>query len=318
MTENPTSLYTAWLGAVPDAFRMFAPFGATAAPASGDAADAQTAAEKTAAMPFPVDQIGKAVDMLGDMLTQAYHAYLPLLGADGLSANAVEALANSLSTSFKQLLAASDASALALAKLTEMQDSATSAGQLPPMLKDLVGGAGGSAAGASQLRLGLERTFGGLSDAFGLQPTRELEQAWRDIRLAVVARQRAQAEYLGLVVQAWMTGTRELLKDLQAMGERGERIESLLAFIRKWAKAVDGPLHDTMQSPRGLEVTARLLRAATGYREQLRKTVGMASEALLMPTRAEMDDAYREIQELKRELRRIRKQLPAATIEAEE
>ena len=35
--------------------------------------------------------------------------------------------------------------------------------------------------------------------------------------------------------------------------------------------------------------------------------MAIASEALNVPTRAEVDDAYREIQELKRELRRMRK-----------
>lgn len=314
MTDNPLSLYTAWLGALPDAFRMFAPFGAPppGTPAKGDAGDAGDTTKRPA-LPFPADQVGKAVDMLGGLLTQLYQAYLPLLGADGLNAKGIEALADGFSSGFERLLAASDASAQALAKLTEERHAAPFMEQLPPLLKDLIPGAGGSTAGAGQLRLGLERTFGGLSDAFGLQPTRALEQAWRDSLVAAAAKQRAQVEYLGLVAQAWATGTRALLRDLQAMGERGERVDSLLAFVRRWARAVDGPLHDTMQSERGLAITAKLIRASTLHSEQLRQAVSVASEALSVPTRAEMDDAYREIQELKRELRRLRKRLPAVT-----
>ena len=172
-------------------------------------------------------------------------------------------------------------------------------------------GAHPQAAGTGQLQHGIERTFGGLGDAFGLGPLRELEQAWREMLIASAAKQRAQVEYLALVAQAWNKGTLGLLQELQAMGARGERVESLLAFIRLWAKSVDAPLHETMQEARGLEVTAKVIRAASQHREQLQKTIGLASEALHVPTRKDMDDAFREIQELKRELRRLKKALPA-------
>jgi class III poly(R)-hydroxyalkanoic acid synthase PhaE subunit len=180
------------------------------------------------------------------------------------------------------------------------------------LMQGLLPGAQTPAAGSDQLRLGIERTFGGLGDAFGLGPMRELEQAWREMLVASAAKRRAQVEYLALVAQAWNKGTLGLIQELQAMGARGERVESLLAFIRLWAKSVDAPLHETMQEARGLEVTAKVIRASSQHREQLQKTIGLASEALHMPTRKDMDDAFREIQELKRELRRLKKVLPAA------
>ena len=71
-------------------------------------------------------------------------------------------------------------------------------------------------------------------------------------------------------------------------------------------------MHEAMQSARGLEVTAKLIGASSQHRQQLQKAIGLASEALHVPTRADMDDAFREIQELKRELRRLKKALPPA------
>jgi hypothetical protein len=129
---------------------------------------------------------------------------------------------------------------------------------------------------------------------------------------AGIAKQRSQAEYLAIAVQAWVEGTQGLLQELQAMGARGERVESLLAFTRLWAKAIDGPMHDAMQNGRGLQATAKLIGASTQYRQQLQKAIGLASEAMYVPTRADMDNAFREIQELKRELRRLKKALPPA------
>lgn len=158
--------------------------------------------------------------------------------------------------------------------------------------------------------LGIERSFGGLAAALGLEPLRELWQAWREMFVATDAKERAQAEYLHLVAQAWNAGTQDLVQELQAMARRGERVDSLLGFIRMWALSVEGPLHETAQSERGLEVTAKVIRASTQQRLQSQKAIAIVSEALNVPTRTDMDDAFREIQELKRELRRLKKALP--------
>jgi hypothetical protein len=158
----------------------------------------------------------------------------------------------------------------------------------------------------------MERAFGGLGDAFGLRPVHELEAAWREIAAAAVARQRSQAEYLALWAAAWSEGTQRMVRDLAAMGGRGERVESMLALIRLWATSVDAAVHEAMQSERGLALTAEVIRAATSYRQHVQKAVARASESMHLPTQADVDEAYREIQELKREIRRLKKALPVA------
>ena len=116
----------------------------------------------------------------------------------------------------------------------------------------LVPGEQGKPVGANQLQLGIERTFGGLGEAFGLGPMRELQQAWREMLTASIAKQRAASRIPRDRGAGLGEGTQGLLQELQAMGARGERVESLLAFIRLWAKAIDGPMHDAMQDARGL------------------------------------------------------------------
>jgi class III poly(R)-hydroxyalkanoic acid synthase PhaE subunit len=210
------------------------------------------------------------------------------------------------------LLAALAEPLTALQSLPDWAGLAMSAQPWTSLFSGHVPGEQGKPVGANQLQLGIERTFGGLGEAFGLGPMRELQQAWREMLTAGIAKQRSQAEYLAIAVQAWVEGTQGLLQELQAMGARGERVESLLAFIRLWAKAIDGPMHDAMQNGRGLQATAKLIGASTQYRQQLQKAIGLASEAMYVPTRADMDNAFREIQELKRELRRLKKALPPA------
>jgi len=94
---------------------------------------------------------------------------------------------------------------------------------------------------------------------------------------------------------------------LHEMGKEGKSVDSLLGLIRLWAQSTDAAMHDAMQSQPALEASAKLLRASNRARKQQQTMVALASEALNVPTRAEVDDAYREIQELKRELRRVKK-----------
>jgi len=306
MTDNPTSLYTAWLDALPQAFRMLVP-----APIAGPQPGAEGAFDGAAA-PFPADQVAKALDGVSGMLTQLYAGFLPLLAKGDLTAEPLQALIDSGTDAVDRLLAALAEPLTALQSLPDWAGLAMSAQPWTSLFSGHVPGEQGKPVGANQLQLGIERTFGGLGEAFGLGPMRELQQAWREMLTAGIAKQRSQAEYLAIAVQAWVEGTQGLLQELQAMGARGERVESLLAFIRLWAKAIDGPMHDAMQNGRGLQATAKLIGASTQYRQHLQKAIGLASEAMYVPTRADMDNAFREIQELKRELRRLKKALPPA------
>ena len=266
MITDASSLYSAWFGAMGDAFgAMWPKPGRSAGAGQGG----------HAFLPLPAGQIGTALEMLGGQLAQMLQASLQLLAKGEPGTDPFVALAEQGVESFERL----------------------------------VNGAGWPGATA-MTEPNFERVFGGLLDAFGLRPTREIEQALREMLAAGSEQQRAQVEYIGLVAQACTSGTKAFVRELQAMGARGEQLESLLAFIRAWTKALDGPLHETMQSERGLQATAKVVRAATAYRGRLQKAVGLASDALNLPTRAELDDAYREIQELKREMRRLRQALP--------
>ncbi len=299
MTDNNASLYAAWFNLLPELFRAMQPAGSAAAgPPQADAASAAPGS------PAAADMIGSLFGSVNTMLTQLYHAYLPLLAQGGVSAQALKSLA--------------DAGRQGLQRMREsvaLQQAAWSALQPWTEMSRIVTGAAPSGSGVDPLRLGIERTFGGLADAFGLGPTRELEQALRDMAVAAAERQRAQFDYLELVVEAFAEGTQNLIEQLVDGGRRGEPVESMLALIRMWAKAVDGPMHATMQSERGLAITTRAVRASTEHRQRLQHAVGLASEALHMPTRADVDEAYREIQQLKRELRKLKKALPPPAVQ---
>ena len=281
-------LYGRWFDAVPNFLSGLA------APAARDDA----AAPNDTAPPSPIGQMEQALDLAQRLMKPLYEALFQALALNP---------SGQPFGGFEQLLQG---------RLGDLNDRLTSMNQALSGQPGLAGALGAGWASApfavlaeamKPLSLNLERTYGGLADAFGLASSRELQQALRDMAAASVAQRRAQAEYLGLAAGALAKGNTALMAQLAQMAQRGESVDSVKALVRLWARAADEALHTAMRSPGALDASARLVRTATRSRAQQQRVVAIASQALNVPTRAEVDEAYREIQELKRELRRLRK-----------
>jgi len=282
------ALYRWWLGALPS---LLGGFVSPAAKPTG------TAQEGGRPAPFPVDQVAQALPLAQRWLGSLYETYLRTLVASrpGEEMRTVEEFVED--------------------RVAGMADRLVDIGQAfsgHPNLAELssrLTGAPLTALGEAlkPLSLNLERAYGGLADAFGLAPMRALEEVARDAALATMAHRQAQVEYLEVVAGALHKGAEALTLRLAEMGQRGESVDSMLALVRLWARTTDEAMHAAMQSPRALDASAKLLRAGARSRQQQQRVVAIMSEALNVPTRAEVDEAYRAIQELKRELRRMRK-----------
>lgn len=285
-----SSIYTGWLDALPS---LFGDLGDRRGAAGGTADRAANDAD-SAAVPGRVSQ---ALKLTQQMYNAIYGAYFGAL----IGRPAGEEL-----QAFESLLRG---------RIGKLGD------QLDGMNKSFIGVAEIDA-GASQLAeswlntvskllqplsTGFDRTYGGLADAFGLAPLRRFEAAVRDMALVSIDQRRAQADYLDVAMGALRQGADALVARLAEMGERGESVDTMLALMRLCANTMDQAMHEAMQSPRALEVSSNAVRASLRADQQRQRIVAIASEALNVPTRAEMDEAYREIQELKREVRRMRK-----------
>jgi hypothetical protein len=160
---------------------------------------------------------------------------------------------------------------------------------------------------------GFDRTFGALGDALGLGPVRKLQTAYQDLINAGLAQHESRAAYAILVQRAFAAGLDGLLVRLAAMADSGERVESVLALLKMWAVSTEHAVHAVLQSEEGLAATAALARAGVTYRRKLQHIAAIVADALDMATRRELDEAFREIQDLKRELRALR---PAVVVNA--
>ena len=154
-----------------------------------------------------------------------------------------------------------------------------------------------------------DRTFGALTDALGFGPMRKLQTAWQELLVATMAQTEARASYAMLVQGAFASGLEGLLQRLADMAEKGERIDSIFALLKLWAVNSEDAVHKVLQSADGLAATARVARAGLAYRRKIQQIASIIADGLDMATRRDLDEAYHEIHELKREVRKLR---PAA------
>src|SRR5262249_37730181 len=116
----------------------------------------------------------------------------------------------------------------------------------------------------------------------------------------------ARTKYVLIVQSAFAQGLQRLMTSLAEKANSGERIDSVLALLRLWATKAEEAVHETLQSEAGLAATAALTRSGLLYRKKIQQVAAIVGEMFDMATRRELDEAYREIQALKRELRATR------------
>jgi len=167
-----------------------------------------------------------------------------------------------------------------------------------------------STASPQSFLIGFDRTFGGLFDALGFGPMRKLQAGLQELAAASVAQNQARGAYAMLVQGAFASGLERLMLQLSRMADAGERVDSVLALLKMWAVNTEEAVHEVLQSEGGLAATAALARAGLAHRRKLQHAAGIVADSLDMATRRELDEVYRELHELKREMRTLRSASP--------
>ena len=172
-------------------------------------------------------------------------------------------------------------------------------------------GAGGMDALSNHpLLAGVRHVYSGASDAVGWGLYTRFGEALADLGKAQIASNETQAKVWNAIGEIWRTAQGRFGEALQGMVERRESFADVQAFLRAWTAALDKAAHEAMQSEAGLLLAAEVGRAAARNRIAQNRAVEIFSELCNVPTRAEVDEAYRLIHELRKELRALKKRPP--------
>ncbi|TVR97213.1 MAG: hypothetical protein EA406_10065 [Rhodospirillales bacterium] len=130
----------------------------------------------------------------------------------------------------------------------------------------------------------------------------EAVDAFGDLRKAQAAFHKKMGEAMGTAVERTMD-------HLAKVAEKGEPITSVRDLIRTWFTVADKTLNEAFTSQNFLETQDDMIRALLTYKVKQRDALEIIYDAMDIPTRTNLDEAYKDIQELKREVRRLRREL---------
>ncbi|MBL8398988.1 MAG: hypothetical protein JNL84_12750 [Candidatus Accumulibacter sp.] len=165
---------------------------------------------------------------------------------------------------------------------------------------------------------GLSRLLAMESDASAISAVGEIphfglsrEKNAKMLRLvdASVDVRKASLEFHTAFAKALAKAVEATIEELSKLAAKGEKITTVRDLMRLWYRTADGSLLITFNSKEFLDIQNQFSLAQQQYKLSQRAVVEDIFRSFDIPTRTEIDDAYKVIHDLKKEVRALRKEL---------
>lgn len=158
-----------------------------------------------------------------------------------------------------------------------------------------------------QLRVILQSIAEGPKFADLATPQHEAAETWRETLDYTQA-----AADMGKVMQdAWVRTYGRFNKDYSIEDLKAPNPEEAMSA---WLAAANHELLDTQRSPEYMDAQRRMIRSSTEIKARQKDLAEAWSEMYQMPTRTEMDDLTKTVHELRRELRKVKRELASMKV----
>ncbi len=129
--------------------------------------------------------------------------------------------------------------------------------------------------------------------------------ALTDLRKAQATYHKKMGEALALAVER----TIDHLAKLAEKGDEAEKIHSLRDLMRTFYTIADKTLNEVFIGEEFLKVQEDMTSALMTFKVRQREALEIIYQAMDLPTRSEVDEAYKDMHDLKREVRMLKRQL---------
>lgn len=153
-----------------------------------------------------------------------------------------------------------------------------------------------------QLRKILDSIAQGPQFADLATPQVDAAEAWRES----VDYQQAAMDFSRVMQAAWSRAFQRYSENYTLEDLQSGQVDGALDA---WLKAANEELLETQRTPEFMDAQRRLLRASTEIKARQREIAESWSESYQMPTRTEIDDLSKIVQELRREVRILKREL---------
>lgn len=127
----------------------------------------------------------------------------------------------------------------------------------------------------------------------------------------------AQAEFHAAISAAMAKAVERTIDHLAKLAEKGETINTARDLMRTWFGLADKTLNEVFTTDEFLAIQNKMTAALMAHKVKQREALEIVYDAMEIPTRGALDEAYRDIQDLKRQVRVLRHELKEA-IEAQQ
>ncbi len=128
--------------------------------------------------------------------------------------------------------------------------------------------------------------------------------------------QEAQTSYKKALGEGLATSVERTVEHLAKLAQKGEKVTSARDLMRTWFSIADKTLMEKFNTTEFLGVQDKLTVALMKHKKAQRDALEVVYAQMEIPTRSEIDEAYRDIHELKREVRALQRALKEATAKA--
>lgn len=154
-----------------------------------------------------------------------------------------------------------------------------------------------------------DQTFGSIIGMPSVGFTRELEEKFARGIKAWNKTIQAMTNYQLLIAEAWAGVHEQVLREMMSRAEQGKPVESIRDLVRLWTTAADQRFDAVFRTEKYAQTQAAFVTAYMEYRIAEQNIVDELMKYSHIPTRTEMDEAHRNIYELRKEVKALKKAL---------
>jgi class III poly(R)-hydroxyalkanoic acid synthase PhaE subunit len=122
---------------------------------------------------------------------------------------------------------------------------------------------------------------------------------------------KAGFEYQVTLGQTWIRAFEEFMQQLVIRAEKGESVPGVRKLLYLWIEIVDRVFTDVFRSAEYIRIQGCLVNTATAYRLREREIVDAFLKSTHLASRSELDEAYRRIYELRKDVKELKKAFQA-------
>ena len=153
-----------------------------------------------------------------------------------------------------------------------------------------------------------QQTFGNFLSSPSLGYTREFNNKLLKSFDAWTNFYKASFDYQLVLVDVWMRAFEQLMR-LASSQEKGETLQNWRQFQQVWSRVFDQAFAQTFRSENALEIQGKFLNAAMTYRLHQQQLMEVFLKMNDLPTRSEVDEIHRNVYELRKEIKSLKKAL---------